>query len=64
MPATVTAATLARHFGVTSRGIGDLVCRKVIERRGNGLNLEDSTRRSMRRSPPSLKSNRRRFRRA
>lgn len=30
MAETVTAATLARYFGVTARAIGDLVKRKVI----------------------------------
>jgi terminase small subunit / prophage DNA-packing protein len=47
MAATATTATLARHFGVTARAIGDLVRRKVIERKERGFDLEDSTRRAM-----------------
>lgn len=51
MADTVTTATLARHFGVTPRAIGDLVKRKVIDRwDGSGpasFDLEDSTRRAM-----------------
>jgi hypothetical protein len=44
MADTVTAAILARHFGVTSRAIGDLVNRKAIKRSGSGFDLEDCTR--------------------
>jgi terminase small subunit / prophage DNA-packing protein len=44
---TVTAATLARYFGVTARAIGDLVRRKVIERQGSHFDLQDCTRRAM-----------------
>src|SRR5580704_15303061 len=53
MTDTVTAATLARYFGVTPRAVGKLVERKVIEPimrvagRPALFDLEDSTRRAM-----------------
>lgn len=47
MADAITAATLARYFGVTTRAIGDLVKRKVIEGKGADFDLEDCTRRAM-----------------